>query len=109
MATLEIDFLQNQLEERKRRLEDAIALAPQNAGFAGLLREVDSALERMGKGNYGLCEECHAPVEQDRLLADPLVRYCLDHLTQPQRPPCSVTLISRPRCSANCCHNLICG
>ena len=30
MATLEIAFLQNQLEERKRRLEDAIALAPQN-------------------------------------------------------------------------------
>lgn len=85
MATLEIAFLQNQLEERKRRLEDAIALAPQNAGFAGLLHEVDSALERMAKGRYGLCEECHAPVEEDRLLADPLVRYCLDHLTQPQR------------------------
>jgi len=85
MATLEIAFLENQLEQRKRRLEDAIALAPQSAGFAGLLREVDSALERMAKGNYGLCEECHAPVEEDRLLADPLVRYCLDHLTQPQR------------------------
>ena len=85
MATLEIAFLQNQLEERRRRLEDAIALAPQNAGFAGLLREVDSALARLAKGNYGLCEECHAPVEEDRLLADPLVRYCLDHLTQPQR------------------------
>jgi sigma-B regulation protein RsbU (phosphoserine phosphatase) len=85
MATLEIAFLQNQLEDRKRKLEDAMALAPQNVGFAGLLHEVDSALERMVKGNYGLCEECHAPVEEDRLLADPLVRYCLDHLTQPQR------------------------
>lgn len=85
MATLENAFLQNQLEERKRRLEDAIALAPLNVGFAGLLREVDSALERMAKGSYGLCEECHDPVEEDRLFADPLVRYCLDHLTQPQR------------------------
>lgn len=85
MATLEIAFLQNQLEDRKRKLEDAIALAPQNVGFAGLLHDVDAALERMVKGNYGLCEECHAPVEEDRLLADPLVRYCLDHLTQPQR------------------------
>jgi sigma-B regulation protein RsbU (phosphoserine phosphatase) len=85
MATVEITFLQNQLDERKRRLQDAIALAPQNAGFAGLLREVDSALERMAKGSYGLCEECHTPVEEDRLLADPLVRYCLDHLTQSQR------------------------
>jgi phosphoserine phosphatase RsbU/P len=85
MATLEISFLNNQLEERKRRLEAAIALAPQNAGLAGLLREVDSALERMDKGSYGLCQECHEPVEQDRLMADPLVRYCLDHLTGPQR------------------------
>ena len=85
MATLEISFLSNQLEARKRRLEDAIALAPQNTGLAGLLREVDAALERMAKGSYGLCEECHDTVEQDRLLADPLVRYCLDHLTQLQR------------------------
>jgi len=85
MASLEITFLHNQLEERKRRLETAIALAPRNGGLAGLLREVDSALERMAKGNYGLCEECHETVEQDRLLADPLVRYCLDHLTGPQR------------------------
>jgi len=85
MATLEIDFLHNQLEERKRRLEAAIAVATPNAGLAGLLREVDAALERMAKGSYGLCEECHDPVEQDRLLADPLVRYCLDHLTVPER------------------------
>jgi len=85
MATLEVAFLHSQLEERKRRLEAAIALAPQKAGFAGLLREVDSALERMAKGNYGLCQECHETIEQDRLLADPLVRYCLDHLTESER------------------------
>jgi sigma-B regulation protein RsbU (phosphoserine phosphatase) len=85
MATLEISFLQNQLEERKRRLEAAITLAPQNASLANLLRDVDSALHRMDNGNYGICEECHDTIERDRLLADPLVRYCLDHLTQPQR------------------------
>jgi sigma-B regulation protein RsbU (phosphoserine phosphatase) len=85
MATLEISFLQNQLEDRKRRLEQAIALAPHNGGLAGLLHQVDSALERMTKGSYGLCQECHDPVEQDRLLADPLVCYCLDHLSQSER------------------------
>ena len=89
MATLETSFLQGQLEERKRRLEQAIALTPQSpgqsGGLAALLREVDSALERMDKGTYGLCEECHEAVEKDRLMADPLVRYCLDHLTQLQR------------------------
>ena len=50
MATLEISFLQDQLENRKRRLEAAISLAPRNAGLAALLREVDSALDRMDKG-----------------------------------------------------------
>jgi phosphoserine phosphatase RsbU/P len=85
MATLEITFLHNQLEDRKRRLETAMSLAPQKAGLAGLLREVDSALERMTKGTYGICHECHESIEQDRLLTDPLVCYCLDHLTAPQR------------------------
>ena len=85
MATIEASFLQGQLEERKRRLEVAVASAPQNSGLTGLLREVDSALDRMTEGTYGLCLECHESVERDRLLADPLVRYCLDHLTQPQR------------------------
>ncbi len=82
MATLEVTFLQNQLETRKQRLQQALALAPQNSGLAGLLREVDSALDRMDKGTYGFCEQCHDLVEQDRLLADPLVRYCLDHLNE---------------------------
>jgi len=85
MATLEVAFLHSQLEERKRRLQAALAVAPQQAGLAGLLREVDSALERMAKGSYGLCEECHDTIEQDRLLADPLVCYCLDHLSESQR------------------------
>jgi len=85
MATLEITFLHNQLEERKRRLEAAMALAPQKNSLAGLLREVDCALERMTKGSYGLCETCHDPIEQDRLLADPLVCYCIDHLNDSQR------------------------
>jgi len=85
MATVEFDFLQGQLEERKRRLEAAVASTPRNSGLAGLLHEVDSALDRMEKGTYGLCLECHDTVERDRLLADPLVRYCLDHLTRQQR------------------------
>jgi hypothetical protein len=71
MATTEAGFLQDQLEERKRRLEVAVTSAPQNPGLVGLLREVDSALDRMNEGTYGLCLECHESVERDRLLADP--------------------------------------
>lgn len=85
MLTAEMDFLQSQLEVRKRRLESAIALAPDNANAEALLREVDSALDRFAAGTYGMCETCHDTVERDRLLADPLLCYCLDHLTDKER------------------------
>lgn len=78
-------FLQSQLTERKRRLENALAGNPENNSLSRLLAQVDSALDRMEKGAYGICEECHDTIERDRLLADPLVRLCLDHLTAPQR------------------------
>jgi hypothetical protein len=30
-----------------------------------LLREVDSAIERMQAGTFGICETCHDPIEND--------------------------------------------
>jgi len=85
MAQLELNFLHDELEERRRRLETALASAPHNKDLSGLLREVDSALQRFESGTYGICEECHESVEPVRLLADPLVRYCLDHLSKTER------------------------
>jgi phosphoserine phosphatase RsbU/P len=85
MATVEMDFLRGQLEERKSRLQTVLARTPGDANLNALLREVDSALDRFAAGTYGLCEGCHDSVECDRLLADPLLRYCLDHLTELER------------------------
>jgi len=50
-----------------------------------LLDEVDAALARMDQGTYGLCHECHEPIERERLLADPLVQVCLDDLSSEER------------------------
>ena len=50
-----------------------------------LLSEVDSALHRMDDGTYGICPACNDSVEKDRLLADPLVKLCLDHLTSDEQ------------------------
>jgi sigma-B regulation protein RsbU (phosphoserine phosphatase) len=85
MATVEAGFLQGQLEERKRRLEMVAASTPDDEGLIRLLLEVDAALDRMAAGTYGICEVCHESVEADRLIADPLVRYCLDHLSKAER------------------------
>jgi len=85
MAAAEMSFLHGQLEERKRRLETVIQTNPNDAALEALLHEVDSALDRFDAGTYGLCDTCHEAIEKDRLLADPLIRYCLDHLTRHER------------------------
>jgi len=85
MADVQEAFLHGQLRERRQRLETALAGSRDNEGLQQLLHEVDSALERMKAGGFGICETCHDTIEKDRLLADPLIRYCLDHLTPGQR------------------------
>lgn len=85
MGNVAENFLRDQLLDRRQRLEGILAGSKEHAQLTQLLNDVDSALQRMDDGSYGLCDACHEPVEQDRLLADPLVRYCLDHLTDEGR------------------------
>ncbi len=81
-------YIREQLEKRRNELQTVISSSsravPADA-FVELLSEVDSALQRMDDGTYGICEACHDSVEKDRLLADPLVKLCLDHLTSEEQ------------------------
>jgi len=77
-------YLREQLEKRRAELNSAVSAAMPAAPEAPLLEilgEVNSALQRMDDGTYGICPTCNDSVEKERLLADPLVRFCLDHLT----------------------------
>ena len=85
MANVETLILRSQLLDRRGRLESARTAHPEADHLARLLDEVDAALERMDRDVYGLCEACHDPVEPERLLADPLMRFCLAHLTAQQQ------------------------
>jgi sigma-B regulation protein RsbU (phosphoserine phosphatase) len=85
MPTTIDGFMREQLIERRHRLEHASEGACTSTCVESLLEEIDSALERMDGGSYGICEECHEPIEQDRLIADPLARICLEHLTGSER------------------------
>lgn len=81
-------YLREQLEKRREELTAAMASPVMDADigpFRTLLTEVDSALQRMDQGTYGICDSCHDPIEKDRLIADPLVRLCLDHLSEEGR------------------------
>ena len=42
------------------------------------LKEVDAALERIAKSQYGVCENCAKEIPQQRLLAMPESRYCME-------------------------------
>ncbi len=85
MASPQQAYLRAQLEQRYDRLEAAIQAAVADPSLSNLLGEVDAALERMDAGTYGLCETCHDTIEADRLLANPLEQFCLDHLTTEER------------------------
>jgi len=79
------NILRSQLLDRRQRLETAIADSRETAQLVSLLQEVDATLERIGTPLYGLCEGCHQPIEEGRLIADPLVRTCLGCLTEEQQ------------------------
>jgi phosphoserine phosphatase RsbU/P len=85
MATQLDDMMRNQLLQRRERLEAATMAAPIHEDLSNLLQEVDAALERLSAGTFGLCEVCHDPIEPERLVADPVVRFCLDHLSPAQQ------------------------
>jgi DnaK suppressor protein len=41
------------------------------------LADIDSALEKIKKGEYGKCEKCHKPIEEKRLEVVPEARLCM--------------------------------
>ena len=42
-----------------------------------MVKEIDSALDKIGSGTYGICEECDEPISEKRLEANPVARYCI--------------------------------
>ena len=92
MATAADLILRQQLLDRRLRLEQAVPVTGQTLQVRNLIHEVDAALARMDTGTYGLCEVCHEPIETERLIADPLARFCLDHLTVNQQRALEIDL-----------------
>src|SRR5262249_25637475 len=88
-------YLRSELEVRRQRLLNATRAEAANASLRELLSNVDAALARLSAGTFGICEECHDSIEADRLLCDPLVRFCLDHLSQDEQ---------RARLKSRACH-----
>ncbi len=85
MDELNLSYFKNELLERKEKLKESLKFIPESKNLIGLLHEVDSALKRIDKGIYGICNVCRDPIETDRLIVDPLITFCIDHLNEKQR------------------------
>ena len=44
------------------------------------LGDINLAIEKIEKGTYGVCEECGAEIEVERLEANPSARTCKEHM-----------------------------
>jgi len=78
-----IHELRPKIIERRERLR-AAAHSVSAEYVNDLLVEIDATLQKIDNGSFGLCETCHDPIEADRLECNPLLRFCLDHLTEKQ-------------------------
>lgn len=54
----------------------ALLLARQAVAERQALAEIEAALDRLGSGQYGWCEQCGRPIAAAMLAAQPQTRYC---------------------------------
>ncbi|MGH9883260.1 MAG: SpoIIE family protein phosphatase, partial [Pyrinomonadaceae bacterium] len=85
MVTAIEPLLREQLLDRRHKLAEAADGFVEASEISRLLGEVDAALQRMELGTYGICDFCNEPVEPERLIANPLTRLCIGHMTAPEQ------------------------
>jgi len=65
------------MEEEADEVQEYGNLLPVEHSLELKLRDVNSALEKMENGTYGICEKCGKKIEEERLLVCPEAKTCL--------------------------------
>lgn len=65
------------LEKAADEVEEYEALLPIEYSLEIRLKNIDSALEKIKKGKYGICEKCQKEIPIDRLKVSPEAKFCL--------------------------------
>lgn len=65
------DWLDQAAYENRTALLDRL-----NHWYLAEMKQIDKALERIKKHNYGSCAACHEPINPKRLEATPEAEYC---------------------------------
>jgi len=66
------------LEAAADEVEEYSTLLPQEHSMEIKLQNINVALEKVKKGQYGVCENCQKEIPLDRLNVSPESRLCLD-------------------------------
>ncbi len=66
------------LETMANEVEEYSTLLPIEQILELKLRDIDLALEKIKKGEYGICEKCGKEIDENRLKIYPEARYCLN-------------------------------
>lgn len=67
----------NSLEKAADEVEEYVTLLPIEHSLELKLRDVNSALVKMEKGKYGICEKCKKDISEERLRVNPAARLCI--------------------------------
>ncbi len=65
------------LEAAADAVEEYSTLLPIEHNLELRLKNIDSALEKIKKGGYGICDQCKKPISPDRLKIYPEARLCM--------------------------------
>ena len=65
------------LEDKAKRIEEYEKLLPVEYALEKKLQSIDLALEKLGKGKYGICEKCGKKIPEERLEVCPEARICM--------------------------------
>jgi len=65
-------------DENAAEVADYISNKPIEENLEKTLRDVNKSLERIEKGNYGVCKYCTKLIEEKRLLARPTSSACVE-------------------------------
>lgn len=85
---------ESELEEHAQEEQSARLLTRLDDKTLFAVKEIDAALERIIKGNYGLCESCRKAIAIDRLQALPATRLCRACADKDEKMPVTTTEVA---------------
>lgn len=68
----------NHLADDGSNVMEGERLQTMSGDLQEVLTQVNSALERLDSGEFGICQRCHQPIGADRLEAFPYVAFCIN-------------------------------